>query len=164
MTLCRNFRATTGGLSELESNPANPARNTVIKSSSLCRHCHTQHPPPQFKKAAISHTIPSRSDPSNRSSPPSSRVIGVVGGMKWWVVGELAVVWSYVMIFKGLGAVVLAVVEGGCGWDFSFVPNPSHPSETGHSKATLQLNGENSNALENTGQWESPCNGSSPCL
>lgn len=71
------------------------------------------------------------------------------------------------MIFKGLGAVVLAVVGGGgLGniWDVSFVPNPSHPSETGHSKATLQLNGENSNALENSGQWESPCNGSSPCL
>lgn len=70
------------------------------------------------------------------------------------------------MIFKGLGAVVLAVVEEeeGGGGDVSFVPNPSHPSETGHSKATLQLNGENSNALENSGQWEKPCNGSSPCL
>lgn len=72
--------------------------------------------------------------------------------------------WSYVMIFKGLVAVVLAAVVVGCGWDDSFVPNPSHPSETSHSKATLQLNGENSNAwLEKSGHWESPSNGSSPC-
>lgn len=133
-----------------------------------CAGIATHSPPPPHptpsKKAAISHTIPSCSDPSNHSSWPSSRVIGVVGGMKWWAVGELALVWSYVMILKGLGAVVLAMVEGGCGWDVSFVPNPSHPSKTGHSKATLQLNGENGNApLENSGQWESPSNGSSPC-
>lgn len=52
----------------------------------------------------------------------------------------------------------------GCGWNNSFVPNLSHPSETSHSKATLQLNGENSNAwLEKSGHWESPSNGSSSC-
>lgn len=52
---------------------------------------------------------------------------------------------------------------GGSGWDVSFVRNPTHPSETGHSKATLRLNGENSNALlENAGameecfQWQLP--------
>lgn len=137
MTLCRNFRATTGGLSELESNPANPARNTVIKSASLCRHCHTQPPPPPTpsKKAAISHTIPSCSDPSNHSSWPSSRVIGVVGGMKWWAVGELAVVWSYVMILKGLGAVVLAVVEGGVWVGCFFCTKPLTPLQNGPLKS-----------------------------
>lgn len=79
LTPCRNFLATTGGLSELESNPANPARNTVIKTASLCRHCHTQPLPPaptrkSPSRAAITHTIPSRSGPS--------RVIGVLSRMK----------------------------------------------------------------------------------
>lgn len=165
MTLCRNLRATTGGLSMLESNPANPTRNTVIKSASLCRHCHTQPPSPP-KKAAISHTIPSRCDPSNRSSRPSSRVIGVVCGMKWWAVGELAVVWSYVMILKGLGCSGFGSGGGGGLWvGHFFCTKPLVPLWNGHSKATLQLNGENSNApLENSGHWESPSNGSSPCL
>lgn len=48
---------TAGGLSELGSNPANPAGNTVIKSAFMCPH--TQHPslPHQAPVSSTSHGL-----------------------------------------------------------------------------------------------------------
>lgn len=133
VTLCRNFRATTGGLSELESNPANPARNTVIKSASLCRHCHTQPLPPTppylKKRHKPHHPITERPRqpllPALQPRDWRSRRDEVVGGRGARGSVELC---------HDLEGVGCSGFGGGCGWGVSFVPNPSHPSETATQK------------------------------
>ncbi len=156
MTLCRNFRATTGGLSELVSNPANPARNTVIKSASLCRHCHTQPLPPTHTPHLKSlhkphHPIMVRpQQPFLLALQPAdwrSRRDEVVGGRGACGSVELC------HDLEGVGCSGFG--GGGCGglWvGHFFCIKPLAPLWNGHSKATLQLNGENSNApLETQG-------------